>query len=287
MKKDSTQWGVVRYYSRFGSRVGYNLVMRGSKHFGYYDNQHTTEESAQANYLTKALELIDADSSMQVLDAGSGQGVIAVEVAKQTGAYVTGITLVPFEVRASFERAAKAEVTHKVSFVQGDYAYSPFPKAHFDRIYAVETLSHAPDVAHVINEFSKLLKPGGKLICLEYEADYKSMSTEELANLDYLEKYGALYGVRQFQKGRLAKTIQKAGLTVRTEQDWTPHVLPSFRRLRRLAAPFVPIIKTLRLERFSINTVAARMYADGAEHNKLFYTAIVAEKPKNKTAPKK
>lgn len=282
MKNISTQQAVVRYYSRPGSRLGYNLVMRGSKHFGYYDANHTTENTAQVRFLEKFSELLDLAPGMNVFDAGCGQGIIATYVAQHNDVHIEGLTLVPFEVTSAQKRTRKAGVSHKTNFQVGDYADPPYPPESFDRIYAVETLSHAPDVALVIQQFMKLLKPGGKLVCIEYESDISQANDADKQDIEFVRKYGAIHGAYQFDKGQFMSTIQKTGFKDVTEYDWTQNVLPSFRRLRRLARPFVPIVNALGLRRFSINAIAAAKYADWTERGMFFFKAYTAVKPSKK-----
>lgn len=225
MKQRTTQGNVVRYYTRPGSRIGYNLVMKGSKHFGYYDKTHTTEPTAQTRFLEKISELLQLEPGMNIFDAGCGQGVVACYVAGNYDVQITGLTLVPFEVKSAEKRAQREHVASKTSFMVGDYADPPFAPKSFDRIYAVETLSHAPDVALVISQFMKLIKPGGRLVCIEYEADLEKIDAQEPTIIDFAMHYGALHGLRQFTPGQFLATLKKAGFKEVTEYDRARFIL--------------------------------------------------------------
>ncbi len=273
------QKAVQNYYSRIGSRLGYDLVMGGSKHFGYYDPSHTTERAAQQKFLEEFTRLFQPQAGMQILDAGCGQGVVATYVAAQSKAAVTGITIVPFEVESSRRLAAKQGVSDLTIFKLADYADPLNPPQLFDLIYTVETLSHAPDVAAVVRNLYEHLKPAGRLVSVEYEFDYSKFSGKESAMVDFAMQYGALHGARQFAPGQFIRTLQNAGFIDIAEHDWTEACLPSFRRIRSLSRPINTVVEKLGLERHFVNTSVARYYADMAEQEKFWFKAYTATKP--------
>lgn len=92
-----------------------------------------------------------------VLDAASGEGYGS-DILRAAGAKVVGVEIDLATVEASRLRYPG------VDFVQGDVARLPFPDAHFDVITSFETLEHIPDPQSCLNEFRRVLKPGGVLI---------------------------------------------------------------------------------------------------------------------------
>lgn len=270
---------VVRYYDKLGSRIGYRLVMRGSKHFGYYDAAHTTEKAAQARVKEKIAEALDLQPGMRVLDAGSGLGVMAAYLAREHDVHVTGITIVPHEIKGARATARRQHAAHATEFVLADFADPPFADATFDRIYTTETLSHAPDVQKVLGQFMRLLKPGGKLICMEYEIDFANLPDGMDHTVDMTMEYGGLHGLRQFAPGMFLGKLRRAGFTDIAEHDWTPNVLPSFQRLRRLARPLARMAQHRALRKRLFNTLVAGYYADLAEDGKFWMKTYTATKP--------
>ncbi len=73
---------------------------------------------------------------------------------------------------------SKAGVSSKTAFFVQDYAATDFEDDSFDRIYTTESLSHAKSVEQVLSEFYRILKPGGILVCAEYEMDHKHFDHE-------------------------------------------------------------------------------------------------------------
>jgi len=268
----------AKYFSKLESRLGYKLVMKKSQHFGYYDNQHINENTAQEKYHENLNEILKLESGMKVLDAGCGQGVVGCYLASKNNIVLTGITITPYEVKSATKRSNEYKVQGRTRFILADYADIPFDDNTFDRVYTTESLSHAPDVNKAVSELARVLKPGGLIVCAEYEMDHNQFDVEITRLTELIRKHAAIHGVYQFGKGEFIKTMGRNHLKVLHEYDWTNNTKPSFDRLRRLAKPLSPIVKALGLERFFINTVAAAMYSDGVEAGVFAYKVYVAKK---------
>jgi len=82
---DKTTNGVAAYYSRFGSWAGYNMVLGRSQHAGYWTSGTKNERQAQANFLQMFAKELQLKPTDRVLDAGSGQGVMARYLVQANG----------------------------------------------------------------------------------------------------------------------------------------------------------------------------------------------------------
>lgn len=107
---------VVKYYSNLGTKLGFDYILWGSKHFGYYPSGKAdiTEKAAQILLQELVAENLDLRGNQLVLDAGCGQGIVSTYLAKKYGAKIFGITLVPFEVKKAQKLAAKLGVLDKI-----------------------------------------------------------------------------------------------------------------------------------------------------------------------------
>lgn len=117
--------GAARYYSRLGYSLGYNLVLGRSQHAGYWWEGTKNEREAQQSFLEEFAKLLNLQSSERVLDAGSGQDVMACYLAEKTGAKLIGATITPREVRVS-NKLSKG-MKNALKFVIGDYMNTDFP----------------------------------------------------------------------------------------------------------------------------------------------------------------
>ena len=94
--------------------------------------------------------------SIKVLDIGCGAGLLTNELA-QLQHEVYGIDL----SESSLAIARTHDVTSRVSYEKANAAALPFEDGLFDVVCAMDVLEHVEDVAQVIQEASRVLKPGG------------------------------------------------------------------------------------------------------------------------------
>jgi avermectin B 5-O-methyltransferase len=157
----------INYYRTFGSRVGYGVLAGGHKHFGYYGDKHywyiPHAADAMIDHLASFAKLKPKE---RVLDAGCGEGRASLRLAEKFGVNVTGIDVVPEALAIAKKRAAATNAA--VDYIEGDYNHLPFPDKTFDLVFALETFTHSPDPRKTLREFWRVLKPGGRVVILDY-----------------------------------------------------------------------------------------------------------------------
>jgi phosphoethanolamine N-methyltransferase len=126
--------------------------------------------AAAAADLTARLELRPDDA---VLDVGCGPGGAAVLMARTYGAYVVALDLSVNMVLAALEGCALSGTGAdagpvSVSFEVSDAARRELPAAHFDAVYAKDSLLHVADKPALFARLLALLKPGGRLLVTDY-----------------------------------------------------------------------------------------------------------------------
>ncbi|OAA74327.1 Sterol methyltransferase [Akanthomyces lecanii RCEF 1005] len=104
---------------------------------------------------------INIQKGMRVLDVGCGVGGPALEIAKFTGANVTGLNNNDYQIARGTRYAAKQGLAKQVDFVKGDFMQMSFPDNAFDAVYAIEATVHAPSLEGIYSEIFRVLKPGG------------------------------------------------------------------------------------------------------------------------------
>jgi SAM-dependent methyltransferase len=105
--------------------------------------------------------LLQPVGERRLLDAGAGDGRLAVELAAE-GARVTALDLSPSMLGLARERARSAGVP--LEPVQGDIEALPFPPATFHQVVVVTVLCFLPEPQRALAELARVLKPGGSLI---------------------------------------------------------------------------------------------------------------------------
>ncbi|WP_034273268.1 SAM-dependent methyltransferase [Haloechinothrix halophila] len=155
----------------------------GQLHMWYFydDADEATLPAAVHRMTRKVTDTLGLRPGEHVLDAGCGPGNTAVYLAAELGARVTGVTLSDVEVAAARRRAAERGLTERVRIDYGDYTALSFPDGTFDAVLALESLQNATDVAAVLAELCRVLRPGGRLtlsdFSLESDADPDRITT--------------------------------------------------------------------------------------------------------------
>ena len=121
-------------------------------------NALRADRSADLDRIWDALRL---NRGARVLDAGCGSGQLAIALAER-GARVTGIDLSPEMIRRARDHGRERGVD--IEWRTGDVLQLADPLAVFDAIQARVLLQFVPDVAGVLRELRRVLKPGGRLL---------------------------------------------------------------------------------------------------------------------------
>ncbi len=99
----------------------------------------------------------------RVLDVGCGAGRTPVYLAKEYQLRVVGVDIHPGMVAASRELAQREKVEDRVSFWKADAQDLPFEDNSFDAVIAESVTAFPPNQQQAVNEYARVLKPGGFL----------------------------------------------------------------------------------------------------------------------------
>jgi len=226
---------IVTYYNaaELDYRLVWHLGSQMAMHFGYWDSSTKTLAAALQRENQILAEWARIGRSDCVLDAGCGVGGSAIYLGRKIGCRVLGITLSESQVRTAKRNAARAKVSDLVDFELRDFVATGLPAASFDVVWAVESVCHAEKKMDFLREAHRILRSGGRLIIADGFAIKNELSGDEAALMrSWLEGWAvpSIDTVEQFRSD-----IRAAGFQVAREQDATDNVLPSSRRLFRLA----------------------------------------------------
>jgi len=104
-----------------------------------------------------------------VVDVGCGSGYYALQVAARLDAgVVIGVDLSE-EMLCSFRRRATSRrLTDRVELRKGGAHGLPVAEASADRVITTTVLHELPDADGVAREIARVLKPGGRVVVLDY-----------------------------------------------------------------------------------------------------------------------
>jgi cyclopropane fatty-acyl-phospholipid synthase-like methyltransferase len=128
------------------------------------------EDIGQNSWLTadeqdRFLEWLDLSPGKRLLDVGCGAGGPALRIAASTGCSVVGMDVHEQAIATAKSLAAERGLAAVAEFRVADAgAQLPFSEASFDAITCIDAINHFCDRPHVIAEWTRLLKPGGRLL---------------------------------------------------------------------------------------------------------------------------
>ncbi|KAI0517861.1 S-adenosyl-L-methionine-dependent methyltransferase [Xylaria bambusicola] len=266
------------YYASLESVLGYDLLLGGTRHFGYYDDPKSYNPFPISRSLRRMEEqlfqTLRVRASARVLDAGCGNGHVARYMAGKE-LNVTAIDVVERHVRKAKKTARKLAATKKakgsIEVRHMDYHHlDTLDSAAFDGVYTMETLVHATDPAKVLAGFLRVLKPGGRLAMHEYDnvleeveadaaengGDKKTPNTRLRRAMRQVNEWSAMPTNAVSSPGAFKRMLEDAGFEEVQVRDLSDHIRPMTRFFYVLAiVPFL-LISLLGLERYFINTVA-------------------------------
>jgi cyclopropane-fatty-acyl-phospholipid synthase len=119
----------------------YKLILDKDMQYScaYFHNKNISLDQAQKDKLKHIINKLQIEENMNVLDIGCGWGGMAIEIAKQTGAKVRGITLSQNQFATASKRAQLEGLSEKVSFQIKDYRNE---NQKYDRIVSIGMFEH-------------------------------------------------------------------------------------------------------------------------------------------------
>jgi sterol 24-C-methyltransferase len=277
------QQQVIDYFNTWESRWSYALILQGVKHFGYYPAGRVRISMAEAQRLMvdKLADALDLPAGSRLLDAGCGEGAVAVQLARSREFRIEGVDLLDWSVNRAHRQRVEAGLQGRLAFRVMDYTRLAFPNAAFDGVYTMETLVHAPDPHRALREFYRVLRPGGRLALCEYSiCPREELTPRQRQGADLIIEGSGMHSMPQFLHGSFPRILQRAGFTDVAVEDVTPRVMPMLRRLCLIFFAPYQVVRLLRLQRTFVNaTAAVEGYLNLRIGDLWRYNVISARKP--------
>ena len=105
-------------------------------------------------------DLLKLPANGWMLDAGGGTGRVSAGLRP----YLRGVVVCDSSVPMLQKSVGKSDI----SPIKGDVAQLPFSNDSFDRVLVVDALHHFKDPETAIEEFQRILKPGGRIVIEEF-----------------------------------------------------------------------------------------------------------------------
>ena len=184
-----------------------------------------------------------SDLPFALLDVAGGTGDIAFRAANAAGANfrATVCDINPDMLRVGRERAAAGHLDDRVSFVEGNAERLAFADRAFDAYAIAFGIRNVPRIDLALNEAFRVLKPGGRFLCLEF-------SVVDVPGLD------RLYELFSF------KVIPPLGRAVTGDAESYQYLVESIRKFARPNA-FAEMIRSAGFARVNWQTLSGGIVA--------------------------
>ena len=145
------------------------------------------EDIGQNSWLTASeldafLGWLNLSSGKTALDVACGSGGPALRMAAGTGCSVVGIDIHDQAISIAKSTASLRQLDQRAKFyVMNATEQLPFSDASFDAITCIDAIPHFPNRALVIADWTRLLRPGGRLLFTDALTVTGPLTSEEIA----------------------------------------------------------------------------------------------------------
>jgi len=144
------------------------------------------EDLGQASWLTldelrSWLPWLRLDATQKALEVACGSGGVTCRLAHETGATCVGVDINPHGIEAASQRAECDGLTPRVAFQIVDASRRlPFADESFDVVLCNDSINHLADRAAVLQDWQRVLRPGGRLLVTDPIVVTGQLSNDEI-----------------------------------------------------------------------------------------------------------
>lgn len=256
-RNTSYQTLVNAYYEL--ATLFYEIGWGTSFHFATRRKHEDFTQSIKRHEYYLASKLGGQLDGKKLLDCGCGVGGPYRNIAKFTGADITGVTLNEYQVQRGNKISSDDNLLALCRSVQGDFMDLPFADASFDGAYAIEATCHAPDRVGVYSEIYRVLKPGAYFAMYEWclTPKYDPSIEEHRVIKKKIEEGDGLPDMAR--TGEIDDAIAKVGFEVLESRDVALDELPGD------IAWYMPLTPSWNIfsQRFQFTKIGKKMTING------------------------
>lgn len=117
----------------------------------------------------KAISELRIPGTGKVLDAATGTGDVAIEIAtRMPNAIVVGTDISSGMLKAAEEKTRSRKLDSRISYVEADVLQLPFEQDSFDGAVISFGLRNVEDPQKGITELTRVVRPKGRVVVLEF-----------------------------------------------------------------------------------------------------------------------
>ncbi|MBP3192623.1 SAM-dependent methyltransferase [Natronogracilivirga saccharolytica] len=211
------------YYNSSDADTFYATIWGGEDiHVGLYESESDSIPDASRRTQKRMTEqlLNRPDASSRIIDLGSGYGGTARFLAGQYGCRVAALNLSEVENNRARKLNREQNLDNLVDVIDGDYAEVPFDDESFDLVWSQDALLHSPARKKVIEEVSRILKPGGEFVFTDpMQADncpegvlqpiFDRIHLESMGSPGFYRETAAEFGLKEIDYLEMTDQLQR------------------------------------------------------------------------------
>jgi len=182
------------------------------------------EDLGQVSWMTAGearrwFSLLQINRGEKVLEVACGSGGVTCAMARHTGGACVGVDINAHAIEAAKHRAGHDGIAGLVSFQVVDAGGRlPLATESFDAVFCNDSINHLPGRAAVLQDWYRLLRPGGRVLFTDPIVVTGQLSNEEI-------RARSSIGFFLFTPvGHNERLLEQAGFTIREVQDVTDAV---------------------------------------------------------------
>ncbi len=171
------------------------------------------------------IEWLSPGTGSRLLDIACGSGGPTLRVASRTQASVHGIDVHEDRIAAANRQAREQGLGDRATFEMLNAAEPlPFPAESFDTVMCIDAINHLPDRPRVLADWSRVLKPGGRMLFTDPIVITGPLTNEEIA---IRSSIGFFLFVPPMSDDRM---LQELSLKIEVKEDVTENMASTARR---------------------------------------------------------
>lgn len=216
-------------------------------------------------------------NNKRLLDIGSGLGGVDFYLAQKYKVNIIGIDCVLRLVNDANKRKTEHNLLGNITFVhqEVDNLSYPYASNSFDIIFSKESLLHVSDKNSLIKELFRILKPGGKIIILDWLVDTHNLGPhiKNMMEIDELDlKMATLQEYDAYLHNAGFNQISSSVLNDR-------YVKYTNDNINRIKSQKTDFIKTFDKQKYEYSIQTWTMQKKAFEHQEVKVTLLKATKP--------
>jgi SAM-dependent methyltransferase len=212
--------GYEAVYDALPRGATFNRIWRENAYRGQFPI-----EFAHIGFLTlpeahRLLELLQLAPGDVLVDLACGAGGPGLWAAQQSGTSLIGVDPADAGLAAARVRAQAVDLADRAAFQPGTFENTNLADASADAVITIEAFQYAPDKRAALQEFSRILKPGGRVGIVCFEVDPAKVAGLPVLGVDPVLDFAPL--------------LTDVGFTIDAYEEtpgWADRVYPTFSAL--------------------------------------------------------